>query len=184
MQLTSCFVALTIVATLSNAAPAEAQDTLLRWGVEASTGGTGSLLRFRNPTSAWVLNAAFFYDRIDEPDPPSPLARGDLQLISAEARFGMRFYRRVQEKTRPFTTVSALLGYQGIGSGGGTRPGVALELGASHFFTRHVSLGGSVDLRGYYWRQREQSGLPPGSIVTRRLSIGSGGVRLHGGVYF
>lgn len=104
----------------------------------------------------------------------------DYDYFSGDLRFGMRWYRSVSEKTRPFTTLSALVGFRdGAGYDHAWRPGAAAEIGASHFFTPRVSLGASGELTVSGWR--EQLGTDPiRTVIFVRFS----GFRLAGGVYF
>jgi hypothetical protein len=173
---------LVLLASMSTPTLLRAQDTIPRWGAEATTGGGttgGGLLRFNNRSFAWIFQTLAFYDRIDG----GPTDGDD--IFSVDARVGLRFYRRADTATRPFTTISALLEHRASGSSRSTRPGVALELGVSHFFSRHLSLGVSTDLRVLYSRERFDFPLPPGNGTDRtRLSIYFGGFRLVGGVYF
>ena len=172
---------LLVVASTFTPAPGEAQDTIPRWGAEATIGGAagGGLLRFSNPSRAWIVQSAFQFERISD----DPAGDGPEHIVSVDARLGMRFYRRAGEETRPFTTISGILLYQELAGSSTFRPGIALEAGASHFFSRHVSLGVSADLRALYSRDQFGLGFPSGNDRTR-ISVLFSGFRLLGGVYF
>lgn len=176
------FAVAVLVAVASTFIPAggQAQETVPKWGAEATLGGTtagGGLLRFSNPSRAWILQSSFQLERISDD------LNGAEHFVSGDVRLGMRFYRRANEATRPFTTISGLIVYQEFGGTGTFRPGAVLEFGASHFFSRHVSLGASADLRAVYSREQVGGGAP-GGFERSRFSILFSGIRLVGGVYF
>ena len=173
-------VVLSLVMLPVSEAVSQGRDTMPRWGVEASSNLSASLLRFSNPARAWIFNVAAFWDHTEELQSPFSSLGGD--VISASARLGMRFYRREDEKTRPFWSLSALLAYQETNSQQNLRPGAALETGVSHFFSKHVSLGFQTDLTVLYSRDR----ISTGASTERRnhLTVNLAGFRLLGGVYF
>lgn len=176
------------VSALCIAVPLHAQDVsgpvAGTWAAEASTTTSASLLRFRSPSSAWVLNVALAYQRREEDQPTGlPTFDTDASFFTSDVRIGIRSYRRVPQRVRPFTTVSAVVGFEDSNfSTNGWRFGAALELGASYFFSPHLSMGVSNALVAtYQFTRRDLNGETlDGSIVTATL----GGFRLLGAVYF
>jgi hypothetical protein len=173
------FVILAALASAPSIAVAQ-QDTMPRWGVEASSTLSGSLLRFTGPARAWVFNASALWDRYEEA--PAPFGAFGTDFVTVNTRVGMRFYRRIEEKTRPFWGLSALLSYQHSSSSNSLRPGGAVDIGASHFFSKNISLGFLTDLSVLYSRDRISAGST--TIHRNHLTVAFGGFRLLGGVYF
>jgi hypothetical protein len=174
---TGWLAAVLAVVALVVPAQSRAQDMKGRWGAEVNSDLVGSLLKFRSSSSAWLLDAFFTYDRRDSDD-----ANFDDTFVSASGSLGMRFYRRVTEKTRPFTSVSAVLVYTENGASTAWRPGAQLEFGASHFFNPNVSLGMSAALAALYSRSETDIGFT--RIDVTQTTIQFSGIRVTGGVYF
>ena len=140
------------------------------WGFEGSL-GTASLLKFRSPSSAWVLGFDGIYARQNSDN----AAISDENVASVNLRAGLRHYGKGQGNVRPFTTLSAAVGFS---SGGGDdiwSVGPAAELGAAYFFSPHVSLGGSGQVAAVYSSR-------DGAFST--FFVGVSGFRLLGAVYF
>lgn len=143
------------------------------WGAEAASGSSASLLRFRSPSSAWVLGFNAFLVSED--------ADADATSGRADLRLGVRKYRRVEERVRPYTTLSALVGYDDFGEND-WRFGAAVDMGAAYFFSSHASLGAAADLSVTYRKFNRDLFSGPTSItqIVARLN----GVNLIGAVYF
>lgn len=154
------------------------------WGAEASSAPAATLLRFRGTGSAWM--AAFSGGYSDEVRvrrtilPTDPPSSGTIVEWNALARIGLRRYGGSRSRTRPFTSLLGLVGFERGAAGRGWNYGAAVELGASHFFSRHASLGTSAELS---LTRRELEG---GSINQRssHTTVRFSGLRLTGGVYF
>lgn len=148
------------------------------WGAEAAFGPNASLLKFRSPTSAWVLNVLAFYTQQNT----DGLRSSDRTFINTELRLGRRTYARPEERTRPYHTVSAIVGYNDSGSfQRGWVFGGAVEMGAAYFVTPYASLGAAGDLSATYSAFKEDFGTPE---KVRIISVRFSGFRLMGGVYF
>jgi hypothetical protein len=61
--------------------------------------------------------------------------------------------------------------------------GAAAEFGAAYFFSRHVSLGSTLDLAATYARS-EEPGFPTGDIVDVTTISARAAIRFIGAVYF
>jgi hypothetical protein len=152
------------------------------WAVEGGSASGASLLKFRTPSSAWVLSAYGFFTRqqSQEFDPVS----GDIvevteNIVSAQLRVGLRGYSQARDRVRSFTTFSGIIGRSDFGSStGGWLLGGAGEMGAAYFFSNRVSMGGSGELTAMYQGRSDDSPIGSG------LSINFTGVRLLGTIYF
>jgi hypothetical protein len=185
----------TLVVTLVTALPVAgvAQDPGLRagqWGAEASIGDgqSATLLRFRSPTSAWLLS---FGGRVSGAtlETSGSLEEENATMWSVDARLGMRSYRASSGAFRPFTTVGALGSYsdgeQGFNDATTWTAGAFLELGGAWFFTPHVSLGASGELNAAYRETKAQSGgFPETDLKLKSWMVEAGRIRLLGAVYF
>ena len=177
--------AIILIAVLGGS-PAFAQDTRPvagTWGVEAGTFSQASLLRFRSERTAWVLGAfASFRHETEETQEPliAPTSTTE-DRVAVSLRLGLRRYRDSGERIRPFTTLSAVVGYDSYTFGDGIQAGGAGELGAAYFFSPHVSLGGSGELTAMYHRFSRDGAFPSDR---RGFSLNFSGVRLLGAVYF
>ena len=161
--------------------PAHAQETSPQagtWGAETGLSQGVSLLRFRSTTSAWLVGFdAVHYNRDDD-------GNQDQRLTMAEVRLGMRSYRNPQERVRPFTGLSALVGYDENPLDQGTWAfGAAAEFGAAYFFSRHVSLGTALDLSARY-AKGERDDFVTGAPVDVTTITARAGLRFLGAVYF
>jgi hypothetical protein len=184
MRRATVILALALV-SLINVSPVVAQDSVGpkagTWGAEASP-GTGALLRFRTPTSAWILSTSIFFEHVEEestgPFPPSPTR----DLVFGRISAGIRTYRRPQERVRPFTTLGAIVGYRNDFAKGWAFGGAG-EIGTAYFFSSHVSLGVAGILSVVYERLEQGVG---GGATTRTKSISANfdGFRFLGAVYF
>jgi hypothetical protein len=122
------------------------------WGVEATYGPSvgASVLRFSSPRSAWILGVSFSVGQETADVPLDFLGNTTPKTITVGTvgvRAGHRWWRgELNQALRPFV---------GLGLGGqytnanGARMNEASafgELGATYFFSPHVSLGGAGDL--------------------------------------
>lgn len=178
-------VLVAVLASVANAPLAVAQEVTGpqagTWGAETVLLGGASLLRFRSPSSAWLLGGSVSYRRVErEGDASFPLRSMD-EATRLSLRLGHRWYRNAGQRLRPFTTVSSMLTVDNVSEGrlGG---GAALEFGAMHFFSRHVSLGASGELRAEYHRNKDTSGST--TITSRHVFATLSAVRLLAAVYF
>src|SRR4051794_23202348 len=115
------------------------------WGAEAvvGTGLGANVLRFSSPTAAWLAGLTFNVSR--QTDNLSVFPGGTDQsgwFGFADARLGRRWWRGERgERLRPLTGLGVLgglssnTGFQSWNAGGYG------ELGATYFFTPHLSLG-------------------------------------------
>jgi len=176
-------VTIAAIMTFAFASMAVGQETLGpaagTWAAEAGAGG--SLLRFRSPTSAWILGGTVSHTRTDietsggfPPIDTDPVTRATL-------RFGIRRYRNEGESFRPFYTVAPIVTFFHSDSPEWGFGGM-LEAGAAHFFSRHVSLGASGAVTGTYQFLSSSSG--GSSIRVRTIIIEASAVRVLAAVYF
>jgi hypothetical protein len=194
-----CFrtVALALCVALAAADPLVAQapaDTLGphggSWAAEASYGGgnMASLLHFSSPSAAWLLGLGFSISRETAdtytfPPPPSP-SRRTTTAGAVNLRIGRRWWTGdVGAPLRPFVGAGVSGGLQSSRSNRSADGSVYGELGASHFFTPHFSLGASGDLRLGYSRLRGPGG-PTGDFVTDQAFLYGNLVHINATVYF
>jgi len=169
-------LAIVLVLALLSAAPAVAQSDLGpkagTWGGETSFGSSGSLLRFRSPTSAWLIGLSTSLAVITSSGSATP----DEHTFNANARFGIRYYGDATQRARPLMTLSALVAYQDFGS---TVLGLggAAEVGGVYFFSPHLSLGVAGNLNVQQIRQRFGS-------RDKILLVQFSGFQVLGAVYF
>ena len=168
-----------IFAGVALASPLAAQETgptAGTWGVETGATTGISFLRFGSPTSAWLFGFTSNFSKRE-------LGDTELTIHVHELRLGLRSYSNPESRTRPVKGISAIVGYDDVtGSNGGFRFGGALEFGAVHFFSRHVSLGGTVDLSATY-QSGETETFPTGTVDTSTLQARAG-LRMLAAVYF
>jgi hypothetical protein len=157
------------------------------WGAEAVYGGSASanLLRFSSPTAAWLAGLSF--NAIRQTDDVSIFpgsANQSNYLGSLDVRVGGRWWRGTAgERVRPLSGLG-LLG--GVSSGAGFQSWTAGgygELGASYFFSPHLSLGATGEMAAGYIHDRFASGVAADRITTRWFLRGNL-VRVAAGVYF
>jgi hypothetical protein len=154
------------------------------WAVEAASGPSASLLRFRNLNSAWVIgaNGTYTHQAADAFDPFSGTTTQQTQEnISAQLKLGLRRYSDARSQVRRFSTVSAVVGFDRGLTGKGWRFGGAGELGAAYFFNARTSLGGSGELLALY-QTLESSNSALGDRTVLQLQFS--GFRLVGAIYF
>jgi len=152
-------------------------------GVEAPIGSGGSVLRFRSPTSATVLSIFASFSRQTEDDTAASPFPDIRNIFFSEVRIGRRKYRSADERVRPYSTLSALVGYDDFTFQKGWRVGGAFETGAAYFFSPHASAGVSSDFTVTYQVLDQQNFGSPDSklkVIAARFS----GFRLMGAVYF
>jgi hypothetical protein len=193
MRLHHCITVL--VLALLGAAPTmhaqQAADPVMpragSWGAEAVMGdGFGAnLLRFSSPTAAWLAGLSFA--AIHQTDNFSDFPGGENQsgwLGYGNAHLGRRWWRGGSgERLRPLAGVGALGAlYRNPGSRS-WNAGAYGELGASYFFSPHVSLGATGELTAVYSEDRFFSAIPPDRIATRWIVRGNL-VRVNASVYF
>jgi hypothetical protein len=168
-----------VAATTALTSPLDAQDTSPQagtWGAETGSGNGISVMRFRSTTSAWLLGFSVNHQQRD-------IGTQEVTIANHELRLGFRRYANPEQRVRPISGVSVIVGYEDLGGTSGMRYGGAGELGAVYFFSRHVSLGTSVDLTVTYSSGEVEAGFPPATLDQNSLIIRSG-LRLLGAVYF
>jgi hypothetical protein len=172
-------------ASLIRVSPAIAQENIGpkagTWAAEGTT-NTASLLRFRSPTSAWILSASILYlHEEDEISGPTPSSTTD-DAFSVQMSVGLRTYRRPEERIRPFTTLRAIAGYRNDFARGWSVGGAG-DVGAAYFFSSHVSLGVSGALNVIYEQLERDAGFG-NTLRDKTLVARFDGFRLLGAVYF
>ena len=174
----TCVVLLSFAALTSRLDAQEVGPQAGTWGAEAGHDNRVSVLRFRSTTSAWLLGFdAGHISRQDDGDQ-------DQSSSSISLRLGIRGFRNPAERVRPFSGVSALIGYTDNDFEGGSMVfGGSAEVGAAYFFSRHVSLGSAFDLSGSYYRS-ERPDFPTGAPVDVSTLIVRAAIRFMGAVYF
>jgi hypothetical protein len=191
MRLNFC-IAILLVALTAAAPTMHAQQTgepamprAGSWGAEAVVGnGIGAdVLRFSSPTAAWLAGLSFSVTH--QTDDRSVFPGGADQsgwLGFGDARLGRRWWRGDRgDRIRPLTGlgvlggVSSSIGVQSWNAGGYG------ELGASYFFSPHVSLGASGELAASYARDRF---LNASAERISRWVLRGNLVRVNGSVYF
>jgi hypothetical protein len=157
------------------------------WGAEAVYGGANSanLLRFSSPTAAWLAGLSFNVVRQTDDASGFPGAVNQSYLLgSVDARVGRRWWRGgAGEHVRPLSGLG-LLG--GLSSGSGLQSwsaGGYGELGATYFFSPHVSLGATGEVAAGYSHERFSIAAPADRTTTRWFVRGNL-VRVAAGVYF
>ena len=174
----TCVAVLAAAITLTSSLSAqEVGPQAGTWGAEAGADNRVNVLRFRSPTSAWLLGFDAFHFRLSEE------GSEDESSSSVTVRLGIRGYGNPTERVRPISGVSILLGYQDIGLGDGPLVGASGELGAAYFFSRHVSLGSAFDLSVSYVRT-EGPGFGTGAPLELSRLAAQASIRFIGAVYF
>ena len=169
-----------VLATAALTSPLDAQDTSPQagtWGAETGSGNGISVMRFRSTTSAWMIGFSSNYQKRE-------LENTEITIQNHELRLGLRGYSNPTARTRPIKGISAIVGYEDVSANNsGFRFGGAVELGAVHFFSRHVSLGGTIDLTATY-TSGESEGILPGGPVDVSTLQARAGLRMLAAVYF
>lgn len=127
------------------------------WAAEAGVNSGVSILKFRNPRSAWITNFAASYRKSEYEGDPA-LDPYDRTSFFGQVTLGLRSYGRPGERVRPFSTVAGIVTV--VSSGGPARVGfgIAGESGGAYFFSPHVSLGAGVRLNVARQSFREEFG--------------------------
>ena len=172
MRLFKVMVIATLVGGASSSAAAQSEGPVAGTSGFEGNAGTARFLRFTSPSSAWLVGVDGFYARQDSDD---NTFGGDFGF--ANVRLGLRRYRKTESRVRPFSTISALVGYQSDDSGSGWTLGSSIDLGTTYFFSPHVSLGGAGELTASYQNIT-------GNLARSTVFVSFGGFRLLGAVYF
>lgn len=156
------------------------------WGAEAvlSTGVGANVLRFTSPTSAWLAGLSFSLTH--QTDDMSAFPGGTNQsgwVGFTAARLGRRWWSGDRgERIRPLAGLGVLGGLSsGVGFQSWNAGGYG-ELGATYFYSPHVSIGAAGELTAVYSRDRSLGGGP--ARVTTRWTLGGTLIRVNAGVYF
>ena len=163
------------------AAPLAAQDIAPRggtWGAEVNVGdGTEvSLLRFSSPSRAWLLGLSFTASR-ERSDASGTTVDRNTGFVAA--KLGHRWWSgTTAERLRPFTGLGVGGAYSSTSTSRQHTGFVYGELGATYFFSPHVSLGAAGNAQVLYGEDQF------GTLLTRRWLVRGTLVRLSAGVYF
>lgn len=201
VPLGACVIAALLPHAALAQAPATSDSLPFRsgqWGAQfAVSSGMPAVgvLRFRSPSSAWLLNAdleaASADQSADTEERSSTGAYGSIQL-------GIREYRPVAARVARYHGAGVLLAYQRQSTESDEPsifrndfrafgPGAYGELGASYLVTRHLSLGATTRLEMRYSRGTQEITQPDGSVNETRttgFSARVGGIRLVGTLLF
>lgn len=159
------------------------------WGAEVTVGGGfgGQLLRFRSPNSAWLLGAGVSVTREHQDEVTGTFGVIPEQTrtqVQVSGRLGLRGYRDRGRRLRPFTGAGLTGALSRFDSQNRSwEAGAYGELGASFFFSPHVSLGAAGELSAGYGEDR-RGGPPDVSVTATHWRIGAAVVRVLGAVYF
>jgi hypothetical protein len=151
-----------------------------------SSQGLG-VLRFRSPSSAWLLDGSLQVEDVHA-------THGDRTYASASLRAGLRVYRPVAPKVvrylgagligsyLGFRHESATIGtvYRGWTAGGG----LYAELGADYLITSHLGIGASSSVTAQARGGRVDPGDGSGETGDLGWVLGAGGLRVVGTIYF
>jgi hypothetical protein len=157
------------------------------WAAElgAGQGLSATLLRFRSPRTAWLLGLDGFFaqSRQEATDPFTGTSTETVTQVSLVASLGVRRYRPTQTALRPFTSIGLLGAITRFDGARGWDAGAFGELGASYFFSQHLSLGAAGQLQLSYGERRGP--VAPGfAQETRTIMLGVSAVQLLAAVYF
>jgi hypothetical protein len=162
------------------------------WGAEAMYGGVpaATLLRFSSPSAAWLIGASFSMSRETSDDVifTSPTASSvvtETRVTSTiDARLGRRWWAGdARSRLQPLRGLGLAGSYVHYPSMISYLVGAYGELGATWFFTPHVSLGASGELLAGYGQDRLAVGTSPDQVTTR-WQVRGNLVRVAAGVYF
>jgi hypothetical protein len=187
-------IALILVALAATAPAARSQQAVVdsvmpragSWGAEAvlGTGIGANVLRFSTPTAAWLAGLSFnvAHETDDIFGFPGSFDQSGWQGF-ADARLGRRWWKGERgERIRPLTGLGVLGGVSSNPSTRSWNAGAYGELGASYFYSPHVSLGATGELAALYMQDRFL-GAGAERTITRWIVRGTL-VRVNASVYF
>ena len=177
------------------AAQAPADSVMPRagsWGAEATYGGApaATLLRFTSPSAAWLVGASFSvsHESVESPTATSPTTQvitDDRVITFVDARLGRRWWAGdARSRLQPLRGLGLAGSYSDYGFATTYSVGAYGELGATWFFTPHVSLGASGELLAAYGQDRQATGASQPDRVTTRWSLRGNLARVSAAVYF
>jgi len=149
------------------------------WGVEGGPVQTGALLKFRSPSSAWLVGANGSYTYRDN---GSSGSFGGQDQTAIAVRVGLRTYRDVADRTRLFRTLSLIAFYGEFGFSN-TSLGAGAEMGIQRFFLPNLSAGVASDLSLLVSRDEDFSTSGPSTYSTS-VRVTFTGFRLVAAVFF
>jgi hypothetical protein len=159
-----------------------------RWAAELGVGPdlSGTLLRFRSPATAWLfgVEASFAESRQEVTDPFDGAQTVTSTQVNLFGHVGLRRYRVTQSALRPFTSAGFVGGVSRLDGARGWAAGVFAELGASYFFSPHVSLGAAGGLQASYGKLRGDSPFDGTPYRARTITLSGNAVQILGAVYF
>jgi hypothetical protein len=159
------------------------------WGGEAVYGGApgASLLYFSSPRAAWLAGLTFSvsHETADVTTLPGATATESGYTAGVDARLGRRWWSAdPRARLRPLTGLGILGGLTSFQFGRTWSAGAYGELGATYFFSPHVSLGASGELAAGYGEDRFATGTVGPDRVTTRWTLRGNLARIAAGVYF
>jgi hypothetical protein len=178
------------------AAQAPGDSTMPRagsWGAEATYGGApaATLLRFTSPSAAWLVGASFSvsHESVDDVTYTGPstfvVTTDDRVITFVDARLGRRWWAGdARSRLQPLRGVGLAGSYSNYSFARTYTVGAYGELGATWFFTPHVSLGASGELLASYGEDRQATGASQPDRVTTRWGVRGNLARVSAGVYF
>lgn len=160
------------------------------WGAEVSTGAlySASLLHFSSADAAWLVGVTFDVAREtrDVPSFGGSTTTETSTTASLAGRLGRRWWSG--DRTSRMRPLLGLGVTGGLSDGARQRSwgaGTYGELGATYFFSPHVSLGASAELDLNYYHSRSPTGIPGSpEFLIRRWDLRGNLARLAAAVYF
>jgi hypothetical protein len=161
-----------------------------QWGVQfvGALGGTVGALKFRSPTSAWVVDLDLDGTHAES------FVQDTLQTVSSQAslavRLGQRTYRPVRRNVTGFLSLGLLLGFShsvqtipllGKASTHSWQAGPFVDVGGTWLLTSHLGIGASWQAVLRYGRSSSRG---PGSENRIWSLSGFTSVNVHGVVFF
>lgn len=145
------------------------------------------VLRFRSPSSAWLLDGAVQVEDVQA-------TQGDRTNASASLRVGSRAYRPVAPKVVRYLGVGVIGSYWGFHNESATTGivyrgwnaggGLYAEVGADYLITSHLGLGASANINAQVRGGRIDNGSGNGETGDFGWSVGAGALRVLGTIYF
>ena len=162
------------------------------WGAEAMYGGApaATLLRFSSPSAAWLVGASFSVshesvDNVILTGPTTQVTTEDRVITFVDARLGRRWWAGdARSRLQPLRGLGLAGTYSNYSFARTYSVGAYGELGATWFFTPHVSLGASGELVASYGEDRQATGTSQPDRVSTRWGVRGNLARVSAGVYF
>jgi hypothetical protein len=156
------------------------------WGAEAviGTGIGANVLRFSSPTAAWLAGLSFNVAHQTDEFSGFPGGFDRSGWIGfADAHLGRRWWTGNRgERIRPLTGLGLLGGLSGNPGVQSWNAGGYGELGATYFYSPHLSLGATGELAAVYAHDRYLDVVA--ERVTSRWTVWGTLIRVNASVYF